>query len=175
MKIVICGFSGSGKSHLLREVEQSSLVKDIRFLDLDEEICKNYGIAPGALGEQIRVRGWQWFREAESSALAKLLKIDCFILALGGGALSEGNLGVIRSNGEVKICWLDESFEKCYKNIALDSNRPLNAVGKENLEEIYLERCSYYARADIKKNYSQLKDYLQQCIAAGTICHSDDA
>jgi shikimate kinase len=147
-KILICGFSGSGKSAFLRHIEASASDSDWKFSDLDEIILKNHHYSE--LSELIHFHGWEKFRLWERQALDSWLKEEeKGVLSLGGGALTQlvfDSYGPIR---KIKFCYLSSSFEDCWKRLHLPGvePRPLLKAGKEELGRIYQER---------KKSFSQI-------------------
>ena len=85
-KILIAGFSGAGKSSLLREIAQDTPFGWDHFDDLDTLIAKKYKME---IHQLIEKEGLEKFRVIEHQILADWLKGDDFaVLALGGGSLT---------------------------------------------------------------------------------------
>ncbi len=81
MRIFLWGMMGSGKTHLLKLMEQSQM--RFRFLDLDQIIEKSTN---KTISELFSQRGEEFFRLIEHKTLKKLIASqDNFVLATGGG------------------------------------------------------------------------------------------
>jgi len=143
VKSFICGFSGAGKSFLLKERKQAGTPKTL-FVDLDQYIFENYAKGHECLGDFIRSVGIDEFRNLEYLALTKLVENKSIMIALGGGALNERTSKLLESNG-FEGEWLDTPFEICFERIQNDKNRPLANLGKEKLSELFEERAKWYS------------------------------
>ena len=84
--VVICGFMGSGKSTILREIGTLSPCDHMELVDLDDEIVKSF--SETSIEEIVQVHGWKKFREREF-CIAKDLINKNTVVSLGGGALSD--------------------------------------------------------------------------------------
>ncbi len=150
MNYFICGFSGAGKSHLLKKIEQMGKYQGFKYLDLDDEIfsvhnvenCKN-------LGELIESKGFPWFRKVEQELLKDLLERDNHWIALGGGTLNDDLISYLAERSDVKGFWLDTDFETCWNRISLDTSRPLTKEGKDLMQERFSERSEHYRLFEI--------------------------
>src|SRR5262245_12722008 len=90
-KILIAGFSGSGKTSLLRELSKTAPSGWTNFDDLDQLILKNRGKGQKDLASLIQEAGWEQFRAWESEELDLWIKSPGKgVLALGGGSLNQG-------------------------------------------------------------------------------------
>jgi shikimate kinase len=150
MKILICGFMGSGKSHWLDTLKKKSSISAFQFLDLDHEIAKSLNIKPSLLGEWIKKYDWPAFRKLEQEMIASFLgeKKDG-VLSLGGGSLTENLIDRCKSNNKIKIVFLNTPFDVCFERITGDDNRPLAALEKEELRSLYETRFVLYGKADL--------------------------
>jgi shikimate kinase len=150
MKILICGFMGSGKSHWLDFLKKNSSSSAFLFWDLDYEIANSLNIKPSQLGEWIKKYDWPAFRKLEQEMIASFLgeKKDG-ILSLGGGSLTENLIDRCKSNNKIKIVFLNTPFELCHERITGDDNRPLGALEKEELRSLYETRYTLYSKADL--------------------------
>ncbi len=150
MVLIICGFSGSGKSYWGKILSKKL---ELVFFDLDDEILANHGDEFQFLGELIEAKGWEWFRKEESKILEKLIqKNPNCVISLGGGSLNEASIRLIKGSSMIKLLWIDLPFENCWQRIKEDQNRPLVKKGKIYCNDLYKGRKKYYQRAEIKIN-----------------------
>lgn len=154
MIICLAGFSGSGKSTLLKSLADDA-PKHWNFKDLDllvlARLKTEYSSAAEELGAAIREVGLEKFRRAELEVLKEVLTKDSerdLVLALGGGTLSRG-LTPIKECKEARLVGLDIDFETCWSRISKDSNRPLTALGKEEMHEKFTRRRVALLQADL--------------------------
>lgn len=152
MNYFICGFSGAGKSYLLKQIEQATEFKTYNCIDLDFIIDQKYAANFDSLGDMIEKIGFEAFRKMELSEIASLHNKDKIILALGGGALNHETLPYFK---DWKGLWLDTSFETCFDRIKEDPNRPLVKMGEDQLREIYDERFQLF------KDYQRIQEVSQ--------------
>ncbi|OFZ23876.1 MAG: hypothetical protein A2202_02380 [Bdellovibrionales bacterium RIFOXYA1_FULL_36_14] len=157
MIVFLCGFSGAGKTYLLKNLKQSTTDTNWCFFDLDEEIEKQNGVP---IWQIVNESGISHFRKLETLQLKKVLKEtvsnNCLV-ALGGGTL-DLNFELIENTAEAKLVWLDISFERCFARISGDNLRPLVILGKEKLEQLYVQRCANYQKADLILSKSQIEN-----------------
>lgn len=143
MKILLCGFTGAGKSTFLKRFEGNSLGLDC--IDLDHALALELGRGPDKLGEWILANGFPLFRDKEKSKLAALLAHpQPMIIALGGGTLTEAVLSLIRKTPECKTVFLDTPYDVCRARIIQDPNRPLSNLPEEELKKLYETRLEIY-------------------------------
>src|SRR5690606_33347083 len=101
-KILICGFSGAGKSALLREIEFLAPDSDWIFSDLDHRILKEKKYL--SIEALIEKEGWDKFRLWERQVLEGLLKEEGrTVIALGGGTLSETLFSALSPIRKIKL------------------------------------------------------------------------
>ena len=143
MKIVLLGFMGSGKSTIGKLLSERL---EVPFLDLDEEIVRKTGLS---IPEIFSSSGEEKFREIEREVLiGLLLKPESLVISTGGGAPAyKDNMELINKNS-ISI-YLKADFEKLWKRISKDSNRPLVTAGKEKVRELFERRIPFYEKADI--------------------------
>jgi shikimate kinase len=149
MKVLFCGFMGSGKSHALEAVGE--LASDFKKIDLDLWLLDAHNQISerkfSSLGSLIEDSGWEYFRNLESSELLKLIsKKENSIIALGGGSLSQKLLQELRKYN-CHLVWLATPFELCLQRIQGDKNRPLTKKSPEELKALFLERKKLYEQA----------------------------
>ncbi len=154
-RIVITGFMGAGKTTVARLVaERLACV----FVDLDQFICEREKRTVAALIDE---DGLTQFRRIETNALRDVLNKDSVrVLALGGGAWTiERNRQLISQHGALTV-WLDASFELCWRRIILeDDSRPL-ARDRKRAQELFMERRSLYALAQLRIEINEAKSAL---------------
>ncbi len=150
MKILICGFMGAGKSYWLDQLLKKSSPSNFTFLDLDQEIAKSLKITPNKLGEWITTYGWIEFRKIELQLVIQILGLEQdIVLSLGGGTLDHNLLQLLKNKENIKIVFLDTSFELCYERITSDANRPLVSLKLEELRKIFDQRRPFYNQANL--------------------------
>src|SRR3989339_567804 len=156
MMVFLCGFSGAGKTYLLKNLKQSFTGSHWSFLDMDEEIEQTHKLP---IWKIVHDWGMEHFRKLETDQLKKILvgqtSRHCLI-ALGGGAL-DLNAELINNTPKAKLVWLDVPFEMCFARISGDQHRPLVAMGKEKLTKLYLQRCINYQKADLILSTAQVE------------------
>lgn len=144
MNYIICGFSGAGKSYLLKQLQNVTSLSSYEFIDLDQYILETYAQKFSSLGNFITQKGWDNFRKVEKEAINQLLKTSNQVISLGGGTLTSELVTTILSNSKIKALWLDTPFETCWDRIKEDTNRPLVKNGKDQCFRIYEERKKLY-------------------------------
>jgi shikimate kinase len=158
LKILLAGFSGGGKSSLVRELSQKDVDGLFKWGDLDQIIFNKYGKHASSLAELIVTVGWEQFRSWEAEELSAWTAQTNFgVLALGGGAFNISTWNQYQEQKEVQFCWLDVPFETCWQRLQEDmgTNRPLLALGREHFYKLYQERLPVYARIQWKLDGTQ--------------------
>jgi shikimate kinase len=152
-KILIAGFSGAGKSSLVK-ILKSSAPEDWEFFDdLDQIILKEKGKGHADLASLIEAHGWEKFRLWERQCLESWLKEEGKgVLALGGGTLSPMIWELFGKQRKIKFCFLDVPFELALSRLSKDSNqpRPLLKFGEEYLRSIFIERKKIFSQISWK-------------------------
>lgn len=146
-KILIAGFSGSGKTSFLRELEYECPNKDWSFDDLDQVLIRQHKVSE--LAQLIETHGWEKFRLWERQALEGWLKEEGKgILSLGGGTLSQLIYDLYSPSRKLGFCYLHAPFEDCWERLHLEGTepRPLVKLGKGELHRIYLERQKIFSQ-----------------------------
>ena len=164
-KLVVCGFTGSGKSFALERIKKSAAGKHLwEFIDLDHYLCSILEIVPASLGSWIDHNGFDLFRQLESKYLEDLLNRDNIVIAVGGGAIHPASKQILREAG-AEVFWIDEDFEACWERIMSDFNRPIVKLGKERAFNLYqsrkLELVEFRAYADIEKLISDIGNLIE--------------
>lgn len=160
MKILICGFSGAGKSTWLQELKaHRGSMSEYYFFDLDEMIANEVGVDPLSLGKYIAEVGELKFRELELKILLRSLQdAQHFVMSLGGGALNQTIIDFIKQNSEqIKLVFLNEDLDICIERIKNDNNRLLSKLTVNELNNLYFKRLDLYLKADLIVSTSDRK------------------
>lgn len=162
-KILIAGFSGAGKSSLLRALKPEAPEEWEYFDDLDQLILKAQRNKYKNLAELIAEVGWEKFRLIERQTLEGWLKQEGKgVLALGGGTLSPLVWELFGKQRKIKFVYLAADFEILWARMQLETDepRPLLQLGKMKLAELLEERRQVFNqiswKLDASKNLSQL-------------------
>lgn len=155
MKILICGFMGSGKSTFVSRLSKTS--DQFMVHDLDLEVASHLNIRANELGDYIRRVGMPEFRKLEVEILTSILENRTnSLVALGGGTVEAP--GFWESIAGAKLVYLEETFECCYERITGDSNRPLAQKTKEELKDLYNLRHSLYSKSNLVLTKEKIKE-----------------
>lgn len=143
-KLLIAGFSGAGKSTVLRELAQVARADFKHFVDLDTVARGQFPDVASFVAQH----GWESFRAEELRQLEVLLSgPETSAIALGGGSL-ETAWPLIGKYPNVRVCLLDVPFAVAWKRLELDPEvRPLASGGQEAMAALYLRRQGNYQRA----------------------------
>ncbi|MFP5386899.1 MAG: shikimate kinase [Bacteriovoracia bacterium] len=150
-KILVAGFSGSGKSSFLKEIEKSVPDSNWTFNDLDLLLLKKHKSQEIAC--LIEEHGWEKFRLWERQTLESWLKEEGkAVLSLGGGSLSQMIFDLYKGSSKVRFCYLHAPFEDCWERLNLEGaeERPLVKLGKGELHRIYEERLKIFKQISWK-------------------------
>lgn len=154
--IVLCGFMGSGKTVVGKEVAK---ILGVKFVDTDELIEKEQGVAIKAI---FAVHGEDYFRDLEYEMCKKVAGMKGVVVSTGGGAMTfKRNVDVVKDGS--KILFLDADFDVICDRIGDSSSRPLFA-DKQKARELYDERKLKYLDASdyvIDGNMSARKTAIQ--------------
>lgn len=149
--IVLAGFMGTGKSSVGRRLA-ARLGRE--FVDTDALIEQEAGTS---ITRIFADQGEVEFRVREKRAVAVAVGEDGRVVAVGGGAILDGdNLVAMKAGGPV-VC-LTARPEIVLSRVAHDTGRPL-LQGPQPLETIrglMAERADAYARADVTIDTSDL-------------------
>ena len=95
MNIVLCGFMGSGKTVVGKELAK---IMGRRFVDTDQLVEARSGVSIPAI---FQVHGEDYFRELERAACAEAAEIPNCVISTGGGALTfDENVRTLRTTGK---------------------------------------------------------------------------
>lgn len=137
--IILCGFMGSGKTVVGKELAK---IMGCKFVDTDELIEQEQGVAIKAI---FATHGEDYFRDLEFEMCKKVGEMKNCVVSTGGGALTfERNVKAIKKGG--KVVFLDASFPVICDRIGDSTTRPL-FQDKEKAKALYDERKSKYVAA----------------------------
>lgn len=141
--IILCGFMGSGKTTVGKELARKM---NFKFIDTDELIEKEQGIT---IKEIFEKHGEDYFRNLEHEICKKVSDMRNCIISTGGGVMTyKRNCDVLKNKN--KIIFLDASFNIICKRIGNSNVRPL-FKDLEKAKQLYDER---------KKKYVDASDYI---------------
>ena len=143
--IVLCGFMGSGKTVVGRELAK---IMGAKFVDTDELIEKEQGVAIKAI---FAAHGEDYFRDLEYEMCKKIAQMKGAVVSTGGGAMTFArNVEAIKQGS--KVVFLDASFDVICDRIGNSTTRPL-FQDREKAKRLYDERKDkYLAAADYVVN-----------------------
>ena len=143
--IVLCGFMGSGKTVVGRELAK---IMGAKFVDTDELIEKEQGVAIKAI---FAAHGEDYFRDLEYEMCKKVAQMKGAVVSTGGGAMTfDRNVEAIKQGS--KVVFLDASFDVICDRIGNSTTRPL-FQDREKAKRLYDERKDkYLAAADYVVN-----------------------
>ena len=143
--IVLCGFMGSGKTVVGRELAK---IMGAKFVDTDELIEKEQGVAIKAI---FAAHGEDYFRDLEYEMCKNVAQMKGAAVSTGGGAMTFArNVEAIKQGS--KVVFLDASFDVICDRIGNSTTRPL-FQDREKAKRLYDERKDkYLAAADYVVN-----------------------
>ena len=139
--IILTGFMGTGKSSVGKEL---STIRNIGFIDTDEEITKRFG----SINELFENHGEEYFRQCEREIIIQVAKSAEVVIATGGGAVMDpDNVKVLEGSGEI-FCLTANPEEVVHRLTSsgevgvrplLDVEDPYDAISKllATREDIY--------------------------------------
>lgn len=137
--IVLCGFMGSGKTVVGKELAK---IMGCKFVDTDELIEEEQGVAIKAI---FATHGEDYFRDLEHEMCKKVADMKGCVVSTGGGAMTfQRNVDAIKKGS--KVVFLDASFDVICDRIGDNTNRPL-FQDKEKARALYNERKDKYLSA----------------------------
>ncbi len=138
-KIFLIGFMGTGKTTVLKELEE---LLGQTGIDSDWAIEKETG---RKISDIFQKEGETYFRDLETEFLRKLEEEEVGIISCGGGmALRKDNVKLMKNQG--LVVWLTADATTILERVRKDESRPL-LQGKKTVEDIQLlmdVRREYY-------------------------------
>ncbi|MDD6603548.1 MAG: shikimate kinase [Eubacteriales bacterium] len=139
--IVLCGFMGSGKTIVGKELAK---IMGCKFVDTDELIEKEQGVAIKAI---FATHGEDYFRDLEHDMCKKVATMKNCVVSTGGGAMTyQRNVDAIKEGS--KVVFLDASFDVICDRIGDSTTRPLFRDRQKARELYNLRKDKYLAAAD---------------------------
>src|SRR5699024_5303045 len=137
--IVFIGFMGVGKTTVANIVAQK-LYRD--FIDIDEEIEKEYGMPTTQIFEQF---GESEFREKEKQYVLNYCKQPLKVISLGGGAFMQEEIREACLAHSI-VFYLDISWKSWKErlNMLIDSRPVLQNKSIDDIETLFNERKAIY-------------------------------
>jgi len=151
MNIYLVGFMGTGKTSVGKELAKK---KKWQFLDLDELIELR---EKRAIADIFAQNGEPYFRRLEKSALKEAAGQKNFVVACGGGIVTDpGNIKIMKEAG-LMVC-LKARPEVILKRTSGYLHRPLLNVRdpREQIDLLLKLRAPYYAQAHFSVDTSKL-------------------
>lgn len=150
--IFLCGFMGTGKSTIGRQLAGKL---GLPYADLDDLIREQ---ADSSIPDIFEQEGEEGFRKRERKLLLDTIRNYKGVLALGGGALHNQHLvDHIKING--LLIFIETPFSVILDRILRKKNRPLlldedgsmkdRDILEKELKELYNERLNFYRQAEI--------------------------
>jgi shikimate kinase len=142
--IVLVGMMGAGKTAVGRRLAQAL---GWPFADADAEVERAAGTTIANIFAEI---GEPAFRQSERQVIARLLRHERKVLALGGGAFMDPSTRALVREHAFSV-WLRADLEVLVRRTARRTDRPLlqNADPRERLQTLLDQRGPIYAEADV--------------------------
>lgn len=146
--IVLCGFMGSGKTSVGKDLAK---MLSYTFIDMDDLIEEKQGIS---IKEIFRIYGEKYFRDLEHEICKEVATMQKCIVSTGGGTMTfKHNVDEIKKGS--KVFFLDSSFSVISERLKNDDTRPLfhDRVKAKKLyderKEKYIESADYVINGDM--------------------------
>lgn len=148
--LVLIGMMGVGKSTIGKILADK--IK-FEFIDTDYEIEKNEN---STIRKIFELKGEEYFRKVEEKLVLQKLKLNNYVMALGGGSFLNPNIrkNVLKNNLSF---WLDWDDNILIDRIFRSKKRPkLEKLSKKEIENLKKKRDTIYKFADYKLNCTDL-------------------
>lgn len=162
--IVFIGFMGVGKTTVANLVAKK-LYRD--FIDIDEEIEKQYNMPITAIFEQL---GEHEFRSKEREYVLNYCQQPLKVISLGGGAFMQPEIREACLNHSI-VFYLDISWKSWKErlNMLIDSRPVLQSKSIEDIETLFNDRRAIYENHNSKLvtddfNEEEVADYIIESI-----------
>lgn len=151
-RIFICGFMGTGKTTVGRQLA-GQLVMD--FHDLDHLIEEHENRCISTIFEE---DGEPAFREIEKLILLRVIRSKTGVIALGGGSLQNQHLlDHVKVNG--MLVFIETPMSQIIERLSQQNHRPMvldksgntkpKLVLEADLKELYEQRLPFYEQAEV--------------------------
>ncbi|CEO12791.1 shikimate kinase [Paraclostridium sordellii] len=142
--IILIGFMGSGKTTI---GEKLSLMKNMRFIDLDLEVEK---LEKKTINDIFTEKGEQYFRNIESKLLEKYCYLDDVVISTGGGIVeSKDNIEILKN--KKNVIWLDGNVDTILNHLRNETHKRPKLKDEKNLEE-YIKKLLDYRKDKYNKS-----------------------
>ena len=169
MKIILCGYMGSGKSRVGSRLSKSI---SMTFLDLDQFIAERES---RTISDIFSNSGEVYFRKIERQALENVLSMEGnAVISLGGGTpCYSDNMTYMLAHPNVKIIYLKASIQTIVKRLeSSKKSRPLIDLLKDNLSKTefvakhLFERSYYYEQSHfvVTVDGKRLEEITAECL-----------
>ncbi len=169
MKIILCGYMGSGKSRVGSRLSKSI---SMSFLDLDQFIAER---ECRTISDIFANSGEVYFRKIERQALENVLSMEGnVVISLGGGTpCYADNMTYMLAHSDVKIIYLKASIQTIVKRLESSrKSRPLIDFLKDNLSKTefvakhLFERSYFYEQSHfvVTVDGKRLKEITAECL-----------
>ncbi|MFL2820409.1 MAG: shikimate kinase [Alphaproteobacteria bacterium] len=161
-RISLTGMMGSGKTNIGKLLAKKI---NLPFYDSDEDIEDKLNLKISEIFEKY---GESWFREQEEKICIDILQKEKFVLALGGGAIT--NIGIrdsIAKNSLLIYLKTDENI--LFERLKNDKSRPLlkGTNLKKQINSILEDREKLYSESDIiiENNVNDIEAVVEEIIS----------
>ena len=161
-RISLTGMMGSGKTSIGKLLAKKI---NLPFYDSDEDIEDKLSLKISEIFEKY---GESWFREQEKKICIDILKKEKFVLALGGGAITnEGIRDSIAKNSLLIYLKTDENI--LFERLKNDKSRPLlkGTNLKKQINSILEDREKLYSESNIiiENNVNDIETLVEEIIS----------
>jgi shikimate dehydrogenase len=140
MRIVLCGFRGTGKTETGRRLAH---LLDLPFIDTDQLIEETAGIT---IHDMMQAKGEAYFREQERNAIASLGPEDAVISTGGGAVVDPVNVEILRRGSFMVLLETDE--KEIQERIERSTRPPLTTLPlREEIRMLLSVREPFYTAA----------------------------
>ena len=151
--LVLVGMMGSGKSTIGKVISRKS---GLEFIDTDEliEIQEKMKIK-----EIFKNKGEDFFRQIEEKIILKVMKLNGYVIAVGGGAFINPKVRKEINKNGISF-WLNWKEDVLIKRIRYNKKRPKVAeLTLQELRKLIVSRSKIYIKADFKINCDKLDKF----------------
>ena len=161
-KISLTGMMGSGKTSIGKLLAKKI---NLPFYDSDEDIEDKLSLK---ISEIFETYGESWFREQEKKICIDILKKEKFVLALGGGAITNVRIrDSIAKNSLLIYLKTDENI--LFERLKNDKSRPLlkGTNLKKQINSILKNREKLYSESNIiiENNVNDIETLVEEIIS----------
>ena len=161
-RISLTGMMGSGKTSIGKLLAKKI---NLPFYDSDEDIEDKLSLK---ISEIFETYGESWFREQEEKICIDILQKEKFVLALGGGAITnEGIRDSIAKNSLLIYLKTDENI--LFERLKNDKSRPLlkGTNLKKQINSILEDREKLYSKSNIiiENNVNDIEAVVEEIIS----------